>query len=75
MSRPLTVPTRLWRIAGALALGHLVLMFSGFAFDPAVVLGEGRSADAAGLVHRGRSSGRVRPSRPTAPRRRCGREE
>jgi hypothetical protein len=43
--------TRLWRIAGALALAHVALMLGGFAFEPGVVLGEGRSADTAGLVH------------------------
>ena len=34
MSRPIPVPTRLWRVAGALALAHLVLMFGGFALEP-----------------------------------------
>lgn len=51
MSHPTTVPTRLWRIAGALALAHVVLMLGGVVFESTPVLGDPPADQSAALLH------------------------
>ncbi len=45
------VPTRLWRIAGALALAHVVLMLGGFAFEQTPALGAPEADVVSSYVH------------------------
>jgi hypothetical protein len=42
--------TRLWRIAGALALGHVVLLFAGVALETSPLLGDTQARAEAALV-------------------------
>jgi hypothetical protein len=51
MSGPEVVPTRLWRIAGALAIAHIVLVFAGVAFERSPELGASAHTTEAALVH------------------------
>lgn len=51
MSAPLSPPTRLWRIAGGLAIAHVVLMLGGFAFEQSPLLGASSSSVVAAYVH------------------------
>jgi hypothetical protein len=51
MSGPVVVPTRLWRIAGALAVAHIVFVFAGVAFERSPELGAAADTTEAALVH------------------------
>jgi hypothetical protein len=51
MSGPVVVPTRLWRIAGALAITHIVFVFAGVAFERSPELGAAADTTEAALVH------------------------
>jgi hypothetical protein len=51
MSGPVVVPTRLWRVAGTLAIAHIVLVFAGVAFERSPELGASAHTTETALVH------------------------
>jgi hypothetical protein len=51
VSAPLSPSPRLWRIAGGLAIVHVVVMLGGFALEQSPSLGDPRSSVVAAYVH------------------------